>query len=58
MDGFHNLTLTTSPIPKLKATEVLVKIHAVSLQVCLPPPYVPLPLPIHPSPAGNMLQII
>ena len=56
MDGFHNLTLTTSSIPKLKVTEVLVKIHAVSLQVCLPPPYVP--LPIHPSPAGSMLQII
>ncbi|OJT02686.1 Zinc-type alcohol dehydrogenase-like protein [Trametes pubescens] len=30
-DGFHNLTLTQSPIPKLKATEVLVKVHAVSL---------------------------
>ncbi|KAI0772441.1 NAD-P-binding protein [Trametes elegans] len=32
VDGFHNLTLTEAPIPKLKATEVLVKIHAVSLQ--------------------------
>ncbi|EIW56493.1 NAD-P-binding protein [Trametes versicolor FP-101664 SS1] len=31
-DGFHNLTLTSSPIPALKATEVLVKVHAVSLQ--------------------------
>lgn len=30
-DGFHNLTLTESPIPQLKATEVLVKVHAVSL---------------------------
>ncbi|KAI0768997.1 NAD-P-binding protein [Trametes elegans] len=33
VDGFHNLTLVDSvPIPKLKATEVLVKVHAVSLQ--------------------------
>ncbi len=32
MDGFHNLTLIEAPIPKLKATEVLVKVHAVSLQ--------------------------
>ncbi|KAI0374175.1 NAD-P-binding protein [Pilatotrama ljubarskyi] len=32
VDGFHNLTLTESPIPKLKSTEVLVKVHAVSLQ--------------------------
>ncbi|OSD00032.1 NAD-P-binding protein [Trametes coccinea BRFM310] len=32
VDGFHNLTLTEAPIPKLKATEVLVKVHAVSLQ--------------------------
>ncbi|KAL1943208.1 hypothetical protein VTO73DRAFT_4283 [Trametes versicolor] len=31
VDGFHNLTLTSSPIPPLKATEVLVKVHAVSL---------------------------
>uniref|UniRef100_A0A5K1JVT0 Cell surface hydrophobicity-associated protein n=1 Tax=Ganoderma boninense TaxID=34458 RepID=A0A5K1JVT0_9APHY len=31
-DGFHNLTLQESPIPTLKSTEVLVKIHAVSLQ--------------------------
>ncbi|KAI0673130.1 NAD-P-binding protein [Trametes maxima] len=31
-DGFHNLTLTESPIPNLEATEVLVKVHAVSLQ--------------------------
>ncbi|OJT06743.1 Zinc-type alcohol dehydrogenase-like protein [Trametes pubescens] len=31
-DGFHNLTLTSSPIPALKSTEVLVKVHAVSLQ--------------------------
>ncbi|EIW56497.1 GroES-like protein [Trametes versicolor FP-101664 SS1] len=30
-DGFDSLTLTESPIPKLKATEVLVKVHAVSL---------------------------
>lgn len=30
-DGFHNLTLTESPIPTLKATEVLVKVRAVSL---------------------------
>ncbi|KAL1943202.1 hypothetical protein VTO73DRAFT_4277 [Trametes versicolor] len=29
--GFHNLTITEAPIPKLKATEVLVKVHAVSL---------------------------
>ncbi|KAI0632997.1 NAD-P-binding protein [Trametes polyzona] len=32
VDGFHNLTLTEAPIPTLKATEVLVKVHAVSLQ--------------------------
>nr|VWO95508.1 Uncharacterized protein [Ganoderma boninense] len=32
-DGFHNLILQESPIPTLKSTEVLVKIHAVSLQV-------------------------
>lgn len=31
MDGFHNLTLTSAPIPPLKATEVLIKVHAVSL---------------------------
>ncbi|OJT02684.1 Zinc-type alcohol dehydrogenase-like protein [Trametes pubescens] len=31
-DGFHNLTLTSAPIPTLKATEVLVNVHAVSLQ--------------------------
>ena len=33
VDGFHNLTLQEAAIPKLQATEVLVKIHAVSLQV-------------------------
>lgn len=33
VDGFHNLTLQEAPIPKLKSTEVLIKIHAVSLQV-------------------------
>ncbi|KAI0830274.1 NAD-P-binding protein [Trametes gibbosa] len=32
VDGFHNLTLTEAPLPKLKETEVLVKVHAVSLQ--------------------------
>ena len=32
-DGFHNLTIVEAPIPKLKSTEVLIKIHAVSLQV-------------------------
>ncbi|KAL1943195.1 hypothetical protein VTO73DRAFT_4270 [Trametes versicolor] len=32
LDGFQNLTLVEAPIPKLKATEVLVKVHAVSLQ--------------------------
>ncbi|KAI0651159.1 NAD-P-binding protein [Trametes meyenii] len=32
VDGFYNLTLTEAPIPQLKATEVLVKVHAVSLQ--------------------------
>ncbi|KAL1943206.1 hypothetical protein VTO73DRAFT_4281 [Trametes versicolor] len=31
-DGFHNLTLTEGPIPELKSTQVLVKVHAVSLQ--------------------------
>ncbi|KAH9894769.1 NAD-P-binding protein [Cubamyces lactineus] len=31
-DGFHNLTLTEAPIPQLESTEVLVKVHAVSLQ--------------------------
>ncbi|KAL1943207.1 hypothetical protein VTO73DRAFT_4282 [Trametes versicolor] len=31
-NGFHDLTLTSAPIPLLKATEVLVKVHAVSLQ--------------------------
>ncbi|KAI0830281.1 chaperonin 10-like protein [Trametes gibbosa] len=31
-DGFHNLTLTEAPLPKLKEAEVLVKVHAVSLQ--------------------------
>ncbi|OJT02677.1 Zinc-type alcohol dehydrogenase-like protein [Trametes pubescens] len=30
-EGFQSLTLTESPIPQLKATEVLVKVHAVSL---------------------------
>ena len=34
-DGFHNLALKEAPIPRLKSTEVLVKIHAVSLQVCI-----------------------
>ncbi|KAI1790521.1 NAD(P)-binding protein [Ganoderma leucocontextum] len=29
---FHNLTLVEASIPKFKATEVLVKVHAVSLQ--------------------------
>ena len=32
IDGFHNLTLQEAPIPKLKSIEVLVKVHAVSLQ--------------------------
>ncbi|RPD77235.1 NAD(P)-binding protein [Lentinus tigrinus ALCF2SS1-7] len=32
VDGFHNLTLQEAPIPKLKSTEVLVKVYAVSLQ--------------------------
>ncbi|KAI0673166.1 NAD-P-binding protein [Trametes maxima] len=32
IDGFHNLTLTEASIPNLKGTEVLVKVHAVSLQ--------------------------
>ncbi|TBU38096.1 NAD(P)-binding protein [Dichomitus squalens] len=32
VDGFHNLTLTEAPLPKLKSTEVLLKVHAVSLQ--------------------------
>ncbi|KAI0742920.1 NAD-P-binding protein [Daedaleopsis nitida] len=32
VDGFHNLTLQEAAIPKLKSTEVLVKVHAVSLQ--------------------------
>ena len=36
VDGFHNLTLEEAPIPKLKSTEVLVKVHAVSLQVGIP----------------------
>ncbi|PIL33945.1 hypothetical protein GSI_03653 [Ganoderma sinense ZZ0214-1] len=31
-EGFHNLILQEAPIPTLKSTEVLVKIHAVSLQ--------------------------
>ncbi|KAI9066989.1 hypothetical protein FKP32DRAFT_1673456 [Trametes sanguinea] len=31
-DGFHNLTLTTSPLPALKATDALIRVHAVSLQ--------------------------
>ncbi|KII94421.1 hypothetical protein PLICRDRAFT_675717 [Plicaturopsis crispa FD-325 SS-3] len=31
LDGVHNLTIGEAPLPKLKATEVLVKIHAVSL---------------------------
>ncbi|KAH9920831.1 NAD-P-binding protein [Epithele typhae] len=30
-DGLNKLSLTSSPVPQLKATEVLVKIHAVSL---------------------------
>ncbi|TBU30982.1 NAD(P)-binding protein [Dichomitus squalens] len=30
--GYHNLTLTEAPISKLKSTEVLLKVHAVSLQ--------------------------
>ncbi|KAI0758950.1 NAD-P-binding protein [Fomes fomentarius] len=32
VDGFHNLTLQEAEIPKLRATQVLVKVHAVSLQ--------------------------
>ncbi|RPD77238.1 NAD(P)-binding protein [Lentinus tigrinus ALCF2SS1-7] len=32
VDGFHNLTLVEAPIPKLKSNQVLVKVHAVSLQ--------------------------
>ncbi|KAH9852963.1 NAD-P-binding protein [Lenzites betulinus] len=32
VDGFHNLTLGEEPVPKIKTTEVLVKVHAVSLQ--------------------------
>ncbi|KII94432.1 hypothetical protein PLICRDRAFT_100032 [Plicaturopsis crispa FD-325 SS-3] len=31
LDGVHNLTIGEALLPKLKATEVLVKIHAVSL---------------------------
>nr|VWP01680.1 Glutamyl-tRNA synthetase (EC [Ganoderma boninense] len=31
-DGFHNLALQEAPIPPLKSTEVLLKVHAVSLQ--------------------------
>ncbi|EPS95802.1 NAD-binding protein [Fomitopsis schrenkii] len=31
-DGFHNLTLKEASIPAPKSTEVLVKVHAVSLQ--------------------------
>ncbi|KAI0830273.1 NAD-P-binding protein [Trametes gibbosa] len=30
--GIHNLTLTSAPIPALKGSEVLIKVHAVSLQ--------------------------
>ncbi|KAH9852961.1 NAD-P-binding protein [Lenzites betulinus] len=30
--GVHNLTLTSAPIPALKEHEVLIKVHAVSLQ--------------------------
>ncbi|KZT64900.1 NAD(P)-binding protein [Daedalea quercina L-15889] len=32
VDGFHNLTLKEASIPPPKSTEVLVKVHAVSLQ--------------------------
>ncbi|PIL25837.1 hypothetical protein GSI_11590 [Ganoderma sinense ZZ0214-1] len=32
MDGFHNLTLQGATIPQLKSDEVLLKVHAVSLQ--------------------------
>nr|VWP01692.1 RNA pyrophosphohydrolase (EC ((Di)nucleoside polyphosphate hydrolase) [Ganoderma boninense] len=32
VDGFHNLTLQEGPIPPLKSNEVLLKVHAVSLQ--------------------------
>ena len=32
-DGIHNLVQQEAQIPRLKASEVLVKIHAVSLQV-------------------------
>nr|VWO97470.1 N/A [Ganoderma boninense] len=32
VDGFHNLTLQEGAIPPLKSTEVLLKVHAVSLQ--------------------------
>lgn len=32
-DGIHNLTLEEAPVPAPKATEVFVKVHAVSLQV-------------------------
>ncbi|CCM00054.1 uncharacterized protein FIBRA_02080 [Fibroporia radiculosa] len=31
-DGIHNLTLTEAALPPLKSSEVLVKVHAVSLQ--------------------------
>ncbi|KZT00029.1 NAD(P)-binding protein [Laetiporus sulphureus 93-53] len=32
VDGFHNLTLRRAPVRALKSKEVLVKVHAVSLQ--------------------------
>ena len=35
-EGFHSLTIVERAIPKIKSTEVLLKVHAVSLQVCLP----------------------
>ena len=35
-EGFHSLTLVERPIPRIKSTEVLLKVHAVSLQVRLP----------------------
>lgn len=33
-DGIDSLSLTETPIPALAPSQVLVKIHAVSLQVC------------------------
>ncbi|KAH9931610.1 NAD-P-binding protein [Epithele typhae] len=56
-EGFHDLTLVESPIPKLKATEVLLKVHAVSLNfrdVAIAKNIYPMPLKENLVPGSDM----